>query len=251
MLRWPDARGVKPVLFEGSPLLPSAVFGPAEGHLVVGSDALHRGRFDPARLEPNPKRHIDDEAVLLGDREVAVVDVIAAVLRHVTDEVMRVAGSVRPNTAVSYPAGWGPVRQGVLKDAAAAAGLGDIVLVPEPTAATDYFTRVMRRDVPTRKALVVYDLGAGTFDTSVVRRSDGGFETAAFDGINDIGGLDIDAMIVEWLHDRYGTRRPDAWGRLVNPITSDDIRDRRTLWDDVRIAKEMLSRAPAVDLRLF
>jgi hypothetical protein len=38
---------------------------------------------------------------------------------------------------------------------------------------------------------------------------------------------------------------------LVNPITSDDIRDRRTLWDDVRIAKEMLSRAPAVDLRLF
>src|SRR4029453_2081360 len=87
MLRWPDGR-VKSLLFEGSPLLPSAVFAPADGPLVVGSDALHHARFEPSQLEPNPKRHIDDEAVLLGAREVAVVDLLAAVLRHVGSEVV-------------------------------------------------------------------------------------------------------------------------------------------------------------------
>src|SRR5689334_14759996 len=73
VLRWPDGR-TQPLLFEGSPLLPSAVFAAADGHLIVGHDALHHARFEPARLEPNPKRLIDDEVVLLGGREVRTVD---------------------------------------------------------------------------------------------------------------------------------------------------------------------------------
>jgi beta-lactam-binding protein with PASTA domain len=249
MLRWPDGR-VKPVLFEGSPLLPSAVFAPADGPLVVGSDALHNGRFEPSQLEPNPKRHIDDEGLLLGSRELAVLDLFTAVLRHVTAETTRVTGGVVPHTAVAYPAVWGPVRRSALADAARAAGLGEVTLVPEPTAAAHYFTSVLGRDVPIGQALVVYDLGAGTFDASAVVRRDGGFEVVAVDGLHDVGGLDLDAALVKWLQEGYGAQRPDVWARLTNPTGPDEQRDRRLLWDDVRVAKEMLSRAPAVQMRL-
>src|SRR5688572_21658706 len=249
MLRWPDGR-VKPLLFEGSPLLPSAVFAPTEGPLVVGSDALHHGRFEPSQLEPNPKRLIDDEGLLLGNREVSVLELFTAVLKHVAAEAARVTGGVVPTTALAYPAGWGTVRRGALLDAAQAAGLGEVTLVPEPVAAADYFTRVLNRDVPVGQALVVYDLGAGTFDSSAVRRVEAGFEVAAVDGLNDIGGLDLDAAIVKWLRDGPAAGRDEEWAKIENPVAPEDRRRRRELWDDVRIAKEMLSRAPAVLLRL-
>src|SRR4051794_26023739 len=77
--RWPDGRA-RPILVDGSPLLPSAVYAEPDGQLIVGRDAVHSARLDPARFEPNPKRRIDDQLVLLGRREVPGVDLIAAVL---------------------------------------------------------------------------------------------------------------------------------------------------------------------------
>ncbi|HWB35022.1 MAG TPA: hypothetical protein VHA75_03265, partial [Rugosimonospora sp.] len=105
VLRWPDGR-TKPLLFDGSPLLPSAVYaepgshgrpgsGPnATGGLLTGRDAVHTARVDPARFEPNPKRRIDEGTVLLGDREVPVVDMLAAVLRRVWIETTRITGGL-------------------------------------------------------------------------------------------------------------------------------------------------------------
>src|SRR5688500_8503615 len=83
--RWPDGRA-RPILVDGSPLLPSAVFAEADGALVVGRDAVHSARIDPVRFEPNPKRRIDDGLVLLGEQEFPVVELIAAVLARVAEE---------------------------------------------------------------------------------------------------------------------------------------------------------------------
>src|SRR5690349_22018311 len=80
--RWPDGRA-RPILIDGSPLLPSAVYAEPDGGLVVGRDAVHSARLDPARFEPNPKRHIDDGLVLLGERELPAIELIAAVLARV------------------------------------------------------------------------------------------------------------------------------------------------------------------------
>jgi molecular chaperone DnaK (HSP70) len=87
----PDGR-VHPLLFDGSPLLASAVFGAPGGGLLVGADALRAAGGHPAGLEPNPKRRIDDGTVWLGEREVPVVELIAAVLARVGAEATRVAG---------------------------------------------------------------------------------------------------------------------------------------------------------------
>ena len=237
--RWPDGRA-RPILVDGSPLLPSAVYAEPDGTLSVGRDAIHSARLDPARFEPNPKRRIDDGLVLLGDREFPVVELIAAVLARVAEEWHRAVGPVQPEVTLTCPATWGATRRTLLADAAARAGLVGARLVAEPVAAATYFAEVLGRDVPIGSVVVVHDFGAGTFDASVVARTASGFEVMAVDGRDDIGGLDVDAALVEHL-------RSDEWRRLMEPSTIEERRAQRQLWDDVRIAKERLSRSQAAD----
>jgi len=77
MLQWPDGR-VRPLLFDGTPLLSSAVLLGPDGRLQTGRDAAHLSRRSPERLEPNPKRRVDDDVVLLGEAVVPVRDLLAA-----------------------------------------------------------------------------------------------------------------------------------------------------------------------------
>ncbi|MET0495285.1 MAG: Hsp70 family protein, partial [Actinoplanes sp.] len=245
--RWPDGRA-RPILVDGSPLLPSAVYAEPSGHLAVGRDAVHNARRDPGRFEPNPKRRIDDGQVLLGDQEFAVVDLIAAVLVRVADEWHRAVGPVRPEVTLTCPATWGATRRGLLAEAAARAGLERARLVAEPVAAATYFAEVLGRDVPIGSVVVVHDFGAGTFDASVVARTAEGFEVLAVDGRDDIGGLDVDAAIVAHLGRQVAQRDAATWQRLTEPSTLEERRAQRQLWDDVRIAKERLSRIQSADV---
>lgn len=240
--RWPDGRA-RPILIDGSPLLPSAVYAEPDGQLIVGRDAVHSARIDPGRFEPNPKRRIDDGRVLLGDRDLQVVDLVAAVLARVAEEWHRAVGQVPTDVTLTCPATWGATRRTLLAEAAARAGLRNARLVAEPVAAATYFAEVLGRDVPIGSVVVVHDFGAGTFDASVVARTAEGFEVMAVDGRDDIGGLDVDAAIVAHLQGDG-----PEWQRLIHPETVADRRAQRQLWDDVRIAKERLSRIQSADL---
>ncbi|MGI5239667.1 Hsp70 family protein [Dactylosporangium sp. CA-139066] len=228
MLQRPDAR-VQPLLFDGSPLLSSAVLLGPDGQLHTGRDAAHLSRSAPERLEPNPKRRIDEGVVLLGAGEVGVRELIASVLSRVAREAERVAGPVR-DAVLTHPAGWGQGRRAMLVDAARQAGFVTVELVGEPTAAATYFAYTRGGALPIGSCVLVYDLGAGTCDVTLLRRTPTGFEPVASDGLNDVGGLDVDAAVIAFLQATYG----ELW---TSPAT------RRQLWDDVRSAKEMLSRA--------
>ena len=103
VLRWPDGR-TRPLLFDGVPVLPSAVYLDADGRILVGEDAEHSARLDPSRFEPNPKRRIDEGSVLLGDVEVPTVDLVGAVLSRVAEEARRTAGGLPASVTVTYPA---------------------------------------------------------------------------------------------------------------------------------------------------
>ncbi|MGA8115026.1 MAG: Hsp70 family protein, partial [Actinocatenispora sp.] len=84
---------VRPLLFDGgTPLLRSAVYADPGGELLVGRDALRRAGADPGRLEPYPKQRIDEPSVLLGDRELSLVELVVAVLGRVAAEAGRVFG---------------------------------------------------------------------------------------------------------------------------------------------------------------
>src|SRR5438067_473745 len=218
VLRSPDGRA-RSLLVDGSPLLPSAVYADPGGNLLVGRDAIHSARLDPARFEPNPKRGIDDHSVLLGDRELPVVDLVAAGLIRIAEEARRTTGGATPDpVTMTCPAGWGPTRRGLLCAAAALAGWPRVRLVEEPVAAATYFTNVLGRQVPVGSVVVVHDFGAGTFDVSVVAKTADGFDVLAVDGRDDIGGLDIDAAIVTHLGRLYGTT--PEWQRLTRPANT-------------------------------
>jgi hypothetical protein len=244
----------QPLLFDASFLLPSAVYAETDGRLLVGRDAERSAKLDPTRFEPNPKRRIDDGTVLLGSREYPVADLLSAVLRRAGDEASRVAGAMPARTVLTYPAHWAARRKSVLADAAARAGLPAVTLVPEPIAAAMYFTTILGRTVPPGAALVVYDFGGGTFDTTVLRRRpDAGWDVLISDGLNDVGGVDLDAAVIEHMEHTLGAQNPDQWRRLTAPADDNDRRRHRMLWEEVRAAKEQLSRSSsaAIHVPLF
>ncbi|WP_203931563.1 Hsp70 family protein [Virgisporangium ochraceum] len=230
-----------PLIFDGSPLLPSAVFLDLESGLMVGRDAERSAAVAPGRFEPNPKRRIDDGTLWLGERDVAVAEAVAAVLTRVVREAERVAGGPAERVVLTCPVGWGGQRLRILADAAARAGLSDPLFVAEPVAAASYLVDVLDQRIPVGRSVVVYDLGAGTFDVAVVRRTGDGFSVLAADGLADLGGLDLDAAVVGRV--RAATAGSiDAWQRLERPESTADRRARRLLWQDAREAKEQLSR---------
>ncbi|WP_067509066.1 Hsp70 family protein [Actinoplanes sp. TFC3] len=266
MLRRPDGR-VRPLLFDGQPLLPSAVYLDTTGRLHVGRDAIRLGYAEPGRLELHPKRHIDAATVLLGTAEVPVADLFAALLGAVAREAVATVGHLPP-AVVTYPAAWGAQRQAVLAESlvragwppatvvrragpSGAAGLSGAAgsrMVVEPVAAARYFVEVLRRPVPVGAAVAVFDFGGGTLDIAVVRNVAAGedgrgrFEVAASGGLDDLGGLDLDAALADHLGGTLRQQEPGAWATLQEPVTLAQWRARRRFWDDVRGAKEMLSR---------
>jgi len=249
MLRMPDGR-LRPLLFDGAPLMPTAVYLTPEGQMLVGRDAERHARVDPSRFEPNPKRRIDDGVVLLGGQELPVPQVFAAVLGQVAAEARRQLGGAPEQIRLTHPARWGEQRRRLLSEAARQSGLGNPQLIAEPVAAASYFTAILRAAVPVGRSLAIYDLGGGTFDATVVRRTPAGFQVLSEDGLADVGGLDFDHAIVEQLGQTYQTSHPDQWSALVNPTDAGGRRQRRMLYEDVRAAKEMLSRTSSADIHL-
>ncbi|MGC1209901.1 MAG: Hsp70 family protein, partial [Micromonospora sp.] len=260
VLRWPDGR-TRPLLVDGQPVLPSGVYADADGRLHVGRDAQRLAQVDPDRYEPNPKRRVDEPDVALGGRRHTPAELLAAVLRTVGEAAVGAAGFLPP-AVVTCPATWDAGRRQVLVDALALAGWPSAAehtmsgptppgtrLLREPVAAARYYTEVLRRPVPVGGAVAVFDFGGGTLDVAVVRNEgadpwgDSGFTVVSCGGLDDLGGLDLDAALVGLLGDRLAGVHPAQWARLTDPGNATQWRDRLQFTENVRGAKEMLSRA--------
>ncbi|GAB7039511.1 MULTISPECIES: Hsp70 family protein [Catenuloplanes] len=239
-------QGVRPVLFDGRPSLPSGVCADPAGRPVAGPDVLFAAATAPERYEPYPKQRIDEKSVLLGGVEVAVADLIAAVLRRVVGQLPAPPQRV----TLTHPAAWGAQRREVLWEAAARAGLNSVRLVSEPVAAAAHFAATAGDALPVGGAALICDVGAGTVDVSVVRRRPTGFEVLTTAGLTDGGGLDLDAAIVAHLGTVYASRHGGAWSRLIAPSAPGDQAASRAFWTGVRVGKETLSRSPGTHIHL-
>jgi molecular chaperone HscA len=234
-------RGNEPpraLLFDGSPLLPSGVYAAPDGGLLAGRDAERMLIVDPGGFEPHPKRRIDERVVLLGGREVAVVELLAATLFRVAAEAVEAGVDPVGHAVLAHPAGWGPVRRDVLRAAAAYAGLGEVELIAEPVAAATYCAEVLGQRLGVGECILVFDFGGGTVDVAVVRRDVDGLAVLASGGLDDLGGVDIDSALVGHLQHVMRAavpRNPQEWLRL---------------YAEARGAKEMLSRTAVAPVSL-
>ncbi|WP_199434394.1 type VII secretion-associated protein [Qaidamihabitans albus] len=259
-----NGREPQVVVVDGQPLLPSAVYAAPDGTLFVGQEAERQAAVDPSRYEPNPKRRIDEGELLLGETVLRVVDVVHAVLRRAVDEARRLAGGAEVDLLVlTHPADWGAVRTRLLRQAAGQLAR-EVALVPEPVAAAVFHAATYQStDVHSERTvefsgkpgdtLAVLDLGGGTIDVSVVRRTAergrrGGFEVLATRGDPGFGGADIDQALLEHVGSLVSGADPEAWDQLVQGRELTDRRRRRVLRQDVRGAKESLSRHSFTDV---
>ncbi|MBC6447579.1 Hsp70 family protein, partial [Actinokineospora xionganensis] len=123
----------------------------------------------------------------------------------------------------------------------------NLVLVPEPVAAAAHFASFGHTLAP-NQALAVYDLGAGTFDVAIVAATQNGFAVLAENGLPDLGGMDVDQTLLEHVGRQVSRRDPGGWQRLLRPESLGDRRARRALLEDVKAAKEALSRHPQTEV---
>ncbi|MBK1784004.1 type VII secretion-associated protein [Prauserella cavernicola] len=259
-----NGREPQVVVVDGQPLMSSAVYAAQDGTLFVGQEAERQAAVDPSRFEPNPKRRIDEGELLLGDSVLLVTDVVHAVLARAVAEARRLAGGAEVNLLVlTHPADWGAVRTRLLRQAAGRLAR-EVALVPEPVAAAVFhaatFTpapvnqeRTVEFSGKPGDSLAVLDLGGGTIDVSVVRRAPqgdrrGGFEVLATRGDPSFGGADIDQSLLEHVGSLVSSADPKAWEQLVQGRELVDRRRRRVLRQDIRGAKETLSRHAYTDV---
>lgn len=259
-----NGRAPQVAVIDGQPLMSSAVYAAADGTLFVGQEAERQAAMDPSRYEPNPKRRIDEGELLLGDSVLRVTDVVRAVLSRAVSEARRLAGGAQVDLLVlTHPADWGAVRTRLLRQAAG--GLArEVTLVPEPVAAVVFHAvtfapmevnrdRTVEISKRPGETLAVLDLGGGTVDVSVVSRAPAhanrrGFEVLATRGDPSFGGADVDQALLEHVGDLVSSADPEAWRELVEGRELADRRRRRVLRQDVRGAKETLSRHAYTDV---
>lgn len=236
------------MLFDGSPLLPSGVYAGPDGVLYTGRDAERLAHLDPGGFDPYPKRSVDHDVVLLGQHEFEPAGLIGAIMGRVAGAAAEAGVDPHDPAVLTCPADWGRRRRSVLLRGAQQAGIRVEALVDEPVAAGTYCLSVL--DVAVGQSLVVFDFGGGTLDVAAVRRESDGLRVLATGGLDDLGGLDVDAALAGQLGQLVVGRDPALWQRLSNPADAAAVRDRRAFWAEVRAAKEMLSRTTSAPVPL-
>ena len=180
-------------------LVPSCVGLGARNEIVVGSVARNQAALYPERTVLSVKRQMGSTAKLsLGDREYSPQEVSAFILRNLVERAKKVLGSKVERVVITVPAYFTDAQRKATREAGELAGLSVDRIVNEPTAAS------LAYDIGHKDAsqILVYDLGGGTFDVSVVRTEGGVVEVLATAGDNRLGGDDFDALIVERLNER-------------------------------------------------
>ena len=232
---------------EGRFLLPSVVRYGADGQIITGRAALQSQTADPANTVSSAKRLIgrkledidtshlpyrfgqSDQLIDLHTRQGAKtpIDVSADILRSLKARAEQSLGGELVGAVITVPAYFDDAQRQATKDAARLAGLNVLRLLNEPTAAAIAYGL----DNAAEGTFVVYDLGGGTFDVSILQLSKGLFEVKATGGNSALGGDDFDHRVLCHLIE-------------ANRLSITNAQDSRLLLSLVRSAKEELSRLP-------
>jgi molecular chaperone DnaK (HSP70) len=182
----------------GRLILPSVVGLDQDGSLLVGGAARNQYILHPERTIRSIKRLMGgDRKVSLGGRDYAPQDISAMILRRLKEIAEERLGAPVRKAVITVPAFFSDAQRQATREAGEIAGLEVARIVNEPTAAALVYEAAQQQG----KRVLVYDLGGGTFDVSVVRIEEGVVEVIASHGNNQLGGDDFDHKIVERLLD--------------------------------------------------
>src|SRR5262245_11254353 len=179
---------------DGDPILPSFVGLSEDGRLLVGKPARNQWVLAPERTVKSIKRKMgEDVKVKLGDQEYRPQEISAMILRALKERAERALGADVKKAVITVPAYFNDAQRQATREAGELAGLEVVRILNEPTAASLCYDP----NSTELKRLLVYDLGGGTFDVSIVQAQQNVVEVLASHGDTHLGGDDFDDKLLE------------------------------------------------------
>ena len=211
--------GGKPLVVkeDDEAILPSCVGLDDTGNVIVGRRARNQAAAAPERTVLSVKRLMGSETrVRMGDEEYTPQEISAFILKALRDRAARALGRDVRKAVITVPAYFTDAQRQATREAGAIAELEVVRIINEPTAAALSYEA---RHGEGQRRILVYDLGGGTFDVSVVGIEDGVVEVLSSTGDSRLGGDDFDALLVErlnaWLESESGVGEEAREDRLV------------------------------------
>ena len=187
---------------EGEELLPSVVGLTTEEKLAVGRSAKNQLAAFPDRTIASVKRRMGQAVKLkMGDQEFTPQEISAMILRRMRQRAEHALGTEVTRAVITVPAFFDEHQRQATREAGQLAGLTVERIINEPTAAS----LVYHAGSPERRHLIVYDLGGGTFDVSIVRMEQGVVEVLSSKGDTQLGGDDFDQLLAKHVADIFLT----------------------------------------------
>jgi len=188
---------------EGSRTTPSVVAFAKNGEILVGQSAKNQAVTNVDRTIRSVKRHIGtDWKINIDDKDYTSQEISARTLMKLKRDAESYLGEDVTDAVITVPAYFEDAQRQATKEAGQIAGLNVLRIVNEPTAAALAYGLEKGEQEQT---ILVFDLGGGTFDVSLLEIGDGVVEVMATAGDNELGGDDWDQRIVDWLVDRFKT----------------------------------------------
>ena len=195
--------GGEPVVIanaEGARTTQSVVAFSKDGERMVGQVAKRQAITNPERTVSSIKRHMgSDYKVTIGDKTYTPQEISAMILQKLKSDAESYLGGKVTEAVITVPAYFTDAQRQATKDAGRIAGLDVKRIINEPTAAALAYGIDKEDD----QKVMVYDLGGGTFDVSIIEMGDGVQEVLATAGNNRLGGDDFDQRIIDWLADEF------------------------------------------------
>lgn len=195
--------GGEPVVIpnsEGSRTTPSVVAFSKTGERLVGQVAKRQAITNPERTVMSIKRDMGtDRRVKIDDKNFTPQEISAMVLQKLKADAEAYLGETVTQAVITVPAYFSDSQRQATKDAGRIAGLEVLRIINEPTAAALAYGLDKEHD----QKILVFDLGGGTFDVSILEIGDGVFEVLATSGNNRLGGDDFDQRIMDYLADTF------------------------------------------------
>lgn len=181
---------------EGARTTPSVVGFKKDGERVVGETAKRQAITNPDRTVMSIKRHMGtNHKTTIDDKDFTPQEISAIILQKLKSDAEAYLGQTVTQAVITVPAYFNDSQRQATKDAGKIAGLEVLRIVNEPTAAALAYGADKEND----QTILVYDLGGGTFDVSILELGDGFFEVKATSGDNKLGGDDFDQVIIDYL----------------------------------------------------
>ena len=185
---------------EGARTTPSVVAFAKNGERMVGQVAKRQAITNPDRTVISIKRHMGtDYKVKIDDKTYTPQEISAMILQKMKADAEAYLGTTVTQAVITVPAYFTDAQRQATKDAGKIAGLEVMRIINEPTAAALAYGM----DKEAEQKIMVYDLGGGTFDVSLLEISDGVFEVLATAGNNRLGGDDFDERVINWIAEEF------------------------------------------------